>query len=56
MTAPSGCHWCGVTEYDHGGLWSSATDDTGRQVGWHKWTPPTQQQIKERMLTRRGGS
>lgn len=52
-TTPSGCRWCGVTAYDHIGLWSSATDDNGRHVGYHPWTAPPQELIKERMHARR---
>jgi hypothetical protein len=44
--APSGCHWCGVDRREHAQRWTEA-------AGWHGWTAPTQQQIKDRMLARR---
>ena len=43
---PSGCRWCGVAQLGHARQWKPP-------VGWHKWTPPTQGQIKARMATRR---
>lgn len=43
--APSACHHCGIEERDHMQRWTAS-------VGWHKHTPPTQQQIKTRMRAR----
>lgn len=43
---PSGCRWCGVNDREHMQRWKPP-------VGWHKWTPPTLKQRKERMLNRR---
>lgn len=43
---PSACTHCGVPRHDHFQRWS-------REVGWHKWTAPSQEQIKARMLARR---
>lgn len=49
MTAqPAGCRACGLSERGHGQRWT-------RTVGWHKWLPPTQDQIKARMIARRIG-
>jgi len=42
---PSGCRWCGVARRDHAQRWTEA-------AGWHGWTAPTQQQIKDRMKGR----
>jgi len=44
--APSGCTHCGLEQRDHGQRWTTA-------AGWHRYTPPTQQQIKDRMNARR---
>ncbi|MFJ9420776.1 hypothetical protein [Streptomyces sp. NPDC101249] len=44
--APGGCRWCGRAEYGHMQSWLP-----GR--GFHRWTQPTQAQIKARMLARR---
>lgn len=49
MTATNGCRHCGVEARDHAQRWT-------QPAGWHKWAAPTQEQIKQRMLTRRGGS
>lgn len=48
MTAhtPSACRHCGVERREHAQRW---TED----AGWHVWTAPTQQQIKDRMKARR---
>jgi hypothetical protein len=46
VTGPSGCRWCGVTKPDHASRWNV-------DIGWHQWTQPTQQQIKDRMRARR---
>jgi hypothetical protein len=49
MTAvpnPMGCHHCGLDSREHAQRWKPP-------VGWHKWTQPTQDQIKARMLARR---
>ncbi|MCZ4510423.1 hypothetical protein O3Q52_19965 [Streptomyces sp. ActVer] len=43
--APTGCRHCGIEQRGHG---IQAASD-----GSHIWTPPTQQQIKNRMLARR---
>ena len=45
-TDPSGCRWCGVDQREHMQRWKPP-------VGWHQWTPPTQQQTKTRMHARR---
>lgn len=44
--APSGCQHCGTPKRDHMQRWTKST-------GWHRYTPPTQEQIKARMLARR---
>lgn len=44
--APNACQHCGVDEAEHMQRWKPP-------VGWHQWTPPTQQQIKARMHARR---
>jgi hypothetical protein len=43
---PSGCRHCGVEQRDHFQRWTP-------EAGWHGYTPPTQQQIKDRMNARR---
>jgi hypothetical protein len=43
---PSACRHCGVERREHAQRW---TED----AGWHVWTAPTQQQIKDRMKARR---
>lgn len=43
---PSGCAHCGAARRGHFQRWKDG-------IGWHRWTAPTQQQIKERMLARR---
>ncbi|MFG3438365.1 hypothetical protein ACGF0J_14070 [Nonomuraea sp. NPDC047897] len=43
---PNGCRWCGLAQRDHFQRWA-------RSAGWHSWTQPTQQQIKQRMKARR---
>ncbi len=45
-TSPSACRHCGVEKRGHAQQWKPS-------VGWHKWTPPTEEQIKARMLARR---
>ncbi|MFM9780430.1 hypothetical protein [Streptomyces scabiei] len=45
-SAPSGCRWCGLAEREHFQRWH-------RAAKWHFWTPPTQEQIKQRMWSRR---
>lgn len=42
---PMGCRWCGIDQRPH--AIQAGTHTT------HTWTPPTQQQIKDRMLARR---
>ncbi|WP_214317075.1 hypothetical protein [Nonomuraea sediminis] len=46
VAQPSGCRWCGIAQLGHFQRWT-------RLAGWHGWTPPTQDQIKERMKARR---
>ncbi|MFI6497143.1 hypothetical protein [Nonomuraea typhae] len=46
VAQPSGCRWCGLAQRDHFTRWS-------RSVGWHGYSPPTQDQIKQRMKARR---
>lgn len=46
MTTPNGCQHCGIEARSHGRQWTEA-------AGWHAWTAPTQQQIKNRMLAHR---
>jgi hypothetical protein len=41
-----GCRWCGIDQPDHADWWVP-------EVGWHRWTQPTQEQIKQRMRERR---
>ncbi|OOC00620.1 hypothetical protein B0293_41960 [Amycolatopsis azurea DSM 43854] len=45
-TTPNGCRWCGALERGHYRRWKPS-------VGWHQWTPPTDEQRKARMLARR---
>lgn len=45
MTAPNGCRLCGIEKRGH-------AIQVGAD-GSHTWQPPTQQQIKDRMLARR---
>lgn len=42
---PGACRHCPLTEREHMQRWT-------RGVGWHTWTQPTQQQIKDRMQAR----
>lgn len=44
--SPNACRHCGLDLYEHMQRWKTG-------VGWHKWTPPTQDQIKARMKARR---
>lgn len=46
MLTPSGCQHCGVERHDHFQRWTT-------EARWHKWTPPTQEQILARMKARR---
>ncbi|MEV0379766.1 hypothetical protein [Nonomuraea sp. NPDC050643] len=46
VAQPSGCRWCGLAQRGHCQRWT-------RAAGWHGWTPPTQDQIKQRMKARR---
>lgn len=41
-----GCRWCGVSKREHCQRWWAP-------VGWHKWVPLEQAEIKARMLARR---
>jgi hypothetical protein len=43
---PSGCRWCGLGQREHFQRWH-------RNAKWHFWTPPTREQIKQRMQARR---
>ncbi|MFE2556028.1 hypothetical protein ACFXGT_08320 [Streptomyces sp. NPDC059352] len=43
---PSACRWCGIETRAHFQQWKSP-------VGWHTHEPPTQDQIKARMIARR---
>jgi hypothetical protein len=43
---PNSCGLCGIEQTGHARQWRWP-------VGWHAWTEPTQQQIKNRMLARR---
>jgi hypothetical protein len=45
---PGGCRYCGQPRYFHCQLWH------GPERGIEGFIEPTQEQIKERMLTRRG--
>ncbi|MEW1760408.1 hypothetical protein AB0393_28340 [Streptomyces cyaneofuscatus] len=45
ITEPSACRHCGVPRREHMQRWTT-------RAGWHRWTPPTQQQIKARMKAR----
>lgn len=45
---PNACRHCGDDEYHHGRQWH-------REVGFHRWIAPTQEQIKDRMFARRIG-
>ncbi|MFI1472092.1 hypothetical protein [Streptomyces wuyuanensis] len=50
-TEVNGCRHCGVPEREHMQRWSRRDGERG--PGWHTWTQPTQEQIKERMRRRR---
>ena len=43
---PSACRHCGIPAHEHMQHWTTG-------VGWHRWTAPTQEQIKQRMHDRR---
>jgi hypothetical protein len=43
IPAPSSCRHCGIARREHAQRWTT-------RAGWHQWTPPTEQQIKDRML------
>jgi hypothetical protein len=45
-TEPSACRACGLPKRGHCQRWS-------KTIGWHQWLPPTNAQIKARMLARR---
>lgn len=49
MIAPSGCHWCGVVERSHAQRWHRVSP---MKYGgtFEKYVPPTDAQIKKRML------
>jgi hypothetical protein len=46
IAEPSACGRCGIPYRKHYQHWT-------RAAGWHKYQPPTQQQIKDRMQARR---
>ena len=46
LPTPNGRRWCGLADADHYRRWKPP-------VGWHGWTPPTDEQRKQRMLDRR---
>jgi len=46
--SPNSCGLCGIEQAGHARQWRWP-------VGWHSWTSPTQQQIRDRMLARRAG-
>lgn len=46
LPTPNGCRWCGLPLAGHYRQWKPP-------VGWHGWTPPTDQQRKQRMRARR---
>lgn len=46
LPTPSSCRHCGIEQRGHCHRWTST-------AGWHQWTPPTNAQIKARMLARR---
>ncbi|MER8233529.1 hypothetical protein [Streptomyces sp. NPDC094049] len=43
---PSACRWCGIDQRAHFQQWKPP-------VGWHTYAPPTQGQIKARVIARR---
>lgn len=43
---PSGCAHCGLGQYEHGQRWAEA-------AGWHRYAPPSAEQVKQRMIARR---
>lgn len=45
-STPSGCFHCGIGHREHAQQWTPAG-------GWHQWVPPTDEQVKARMLARR---
>ncbi|MFI0914177.1 hypothetical protein [Streptomyces abikoensis] len=47
-TSPNACRHCGIERRDH-----ALAQRWKEPVGWHQWAPPTQEQIKARMLARR---
>ncbi|MCU1617217.1 MAG: hypothetical protein JWO98_4757 [Frankiales bacterium] len=47
---PQGCQHCGIPHREHFQQWSPPSKGG---PGWHKWEPPTQEQIKARMNARR---
>lgn len=50
---PSACRHCGISRRRHDRQTWHTRQRFTEGVGYHYWTPPTQQQIKERMLARR---
>ncbi|MEU7891728.1 hypothetical protein AB0B45_02560 [Nonomuraea sp. NPDC049152] len=46
LAQPNGCRWCGLAQRVHFQRWTPS-------AGWHGWTQPTTNQIKQRMKTRR---
>ncbi|WP_367138933.1 MULTISPECIES: hypothetical protein [Streptomyces] len=45
-TPPHDCSWCGLERQGHARQWAPGG-------GWHAWVPPSQEQIKARMIARR---
>ncbi|MFF2612294.1 hypothetical protein [Kitasatospora sp. NPDC058046] len=46
MTAPAGaCRHCPLLERGHARQWTEA-------AGWHPWTPPAEQQLRDRARAR----
>lgn len=45
VTLPSGCRWCGATQRSHGSRWT-------KEAGFHAYTPPTREQLADRMRAR----
>ncbi|WP_179255771.1 hypothetical protein [Streptomyces sp. SS07] len=43
---PMGCRWCGIDQREHMQQWKPP-------AGWHTWSQPTLEQIKDRMRARR---
>ena len=46
---PNSCRFCGLPQRGHARRWKPP-------AGWHKWQPPTNEQIKARMHARRAAA